>query len=157
MHWRCCWAHEIAHVLHRDPIARHRQKRGHPQLVVGLLSGSPDLRCWAVPASTPSCASAGDGTTADAAALAVVHRQYGHVGGADALFGGIAQRTRTVRRRMPAFFSSHPLDRDRLQAITDTAHRQGWRDHGQTTPLPAAFGAWMRDASDRAVKHRDRR
>ena len=150
-------AHEIAHVLHRDPIVGIGRSAAI-QLVVGLLSGSPDLRVLgSAGVYTQLRFSRGMERLADAAALAAVHRQYGHVGGADALFEVLHSERERSGDEMPAFFSSHPLDRDRLQAITDTAHRQGWRDHGQTTPLPAAFGAWMQDASDRAVKHRDRR
>lgn len=145
-------AHEMAHVRHRDPIVGIGQGVAI-QALMGLLVGDPNLA---------ALGSAGLYTqlhytremerTADAAALTAVQGLYGHVTGAGELFRVIqAQRERSGGGDMPAIFSSHPLDRQRLQAMADLAREQGWSGSGQTTPLPVAFDSWMKDAAGRAA------
>ena len=56
---------------------------------------------------------------------------------------------------MPAIFSSHPLDEQRLEAISELARERGWPETGETTPLPAAFGRWMSEAAARAAKAKE--
>jgi predicted Zn-dependent protease len=145
-------AHELAHVRHRDPIVGIGQGVAI-QALMGLLIG--DLGFAAL-------GSAGLYTqlhytremerAADAAALTTVRGIYGHVTGAEDLFRLMqVQRERSGSGEMPAIFSSHPLDRERLQAMADLAREQGWSGAGQTTPLPVAFDAWMKDAASRAA------
>lgn len=145
-------AHEMAHVRHRDPIVGIGQGVAI-QALIGLLVGDPNLA---------ALGSAGLYTqlhytremerAADAAALAAVQGIYGHVTGAEDLFRLIqAQRERSGSGEMPAIFSSHPLDRQRLQAMADLAREQGWSGSGRTTLLPVAFDAWMKDAAGRAA------
>ena len=89
--------------------------------------------------------------TADAAALTAVQRLYGHVAGADDLFEVMhTARENTGAEELPAIFSSHPLDRQRLQAITAAVRANGWRVSGATTPLPAQFATWMEESALRA-------
>jgi predicted Zn-dependent protease len=94
--------------------------------------------------------------TADEAALAAVNRLYGHVGGADDLFEVMHEaRERAGAEELPAVFSSHPLDHQRLQAIADTVRAHGWSDSGATTPLPAQFSAWKQESAERAEARKD--
>ncbi|MCB1727921.1 MAG: M48 family metallopeptidase [Gammaproteobacteria bacterium] len=146
-------AHEIAHVLHRDPIVGIGRGAAI-RLVTGLLLGSPDLAVLgSAGIYTQLHYSRGMERAADAAALRAVHQRYGHIGGAAELFNILrAERERSGGGEMPAFFSSHPLDLDRLQTITATARQQGWHENGQATPLPAAFNDWMQDAAGRAAR-----
>ena len=141
-------AHEIAHVVHRDPIVGIGRGAAI-QVVVGLLLGNPNLGVLG---------NAGIYTqlhfnremerAADAAALAAVDGLYGHVAGADDLFKVMqAERVASGAGEMPAIFSSHPLDRRRLQAIDELSRERGWSTIGQTTPLPPAFAAWMQAAA----------
>ena len=145
-------AHEMAHVEHRDPIVGIGQGVAI-QLVLGVLLGDPNLAVLG---------SAGLYTqlhytremerAADTAALTAVQGLYGHVSGAEDLFKVIhAQRDRPGSGEMPAIFSSHPLDRQRLQAMADLALEQGWSRARQTTPLPVAFDTWMKDAAASAA------
>lgn len=145
-------AHEIAHVQHRDPIVGIGRGAAI-RLVTSLLFGSPDLAVLGqAGVYTQLHYSRGMEGAAVAAALHAVNQLYGHIGGAVELFNILrAERERSGSGEMPAFFSSHPLDRDRMQAILATSRQQGWRDDGQATPLPADFNAWMQDAADRAA------
>lgn len=140
-------AHEVAHVLHRDPIVSIG--RGVAiQTLIGLFFGDVNLG---------ALGNAGIYTQlhygramerkADAAALAVLQRLYGHISGSQALFEIIQEERRTTSGiQIPAVFSSHPLDAERLQAIDRTARVRGWSDQGRITPLPDDFGAWLRTA-----------
>ena len=149
-------AHEMAHVEHRDPIVGIGQGAAI-QVMLGLLIGDPNLAVLG---------SAGLYTQlhytremereADTEALAAVQRLYGHIGGAQDLFNVIrAQRDKSGREEMPAIFSSHPLDEQRLEAISELARERGWSETGETTPLPAAFGRWMSEAAARAAKAKE--
>jgi len=146
-------AHEMAHVEHRDPIAGIGQGAAI-QLALGLLLGDPNLAVLG---------SAGLYTQlhytremereADIEALEAVQGLYGHIAGARDLFNVIhAQRDKSGHEEMPAIFSSHPLDAQRLEAISDLAQERGWSESGATTPLPMAFGRWMGEAAARAAK-----
>ena len=148
-------AHEMAHVEHRDPIVGVGQGAAI-QLVLGLLVGDPNLAVLG---------SAGLYTQlhytremereADTAALAAVQGIYGHIGGARDLFDVIhMQRERSGHEEMPAIFSSHPLDEQRLEAISALARERGWSETGEATPLPAAFRRWLSEAAARAAEAR---
>jgi len=140
-------AHEIAHVLHRDPVA-------------GLGGGLASAATLAMVTGNAGAAGNMLGKAgvltgmeftrrmeeeADRAALAAVAAVYGHVAGADTLFALIAE-TRS-RSRVPdwlgRFTSTHPLDADRIRDIAARAEASGWSTVGETTPLPAGFADWL--------------
>lgn len=145
-------AHEMAHVEHRDPITGIGQGAAI-RLALSLLIGDPNLAVMG---------SAGLYTQlhytremereADAAALEAVNRLYGHIAGARDLFEVIhARRHRSGHDELPAIFSSHPLDAQRLEAISTLARERGWSETGEVTPLPAAFQDWLGEAAARAA------
>lgn len=145
-------AHEIAHVLHRDPIVSIGQGVAI-QILIGLFFGD---------ANFGALGKAGIYTQlhygramergADAAALAVLQRLYGHINGGQALFEVIQEKRRAAGAlQVPAIFSSHPLDAQRLQAIDDLAQANGWSDKGLITPLPDGFTEWLKTAGDEQV------
>jgi len=149
-------AHEMAHVEHRDPIAGIGQGAAI-QLVLSLLVGDPKLAVLG---------SAGLYTQlhytremerdADTEALAAVRGLYGHIAGARELFDVIhTQRDRSGHEELPAIFSSHPLDAQRLEAIGTLARERGWSETGEVTPLPAAFRRWLSEAAARAAEAAD--
>lgn len=146
-------AHEMAHVEHRDPIAGI----GHGvavQLLAGILFGNPDLAVLGSAGIYTQLHFTRDmESEADAEALAALQRMYGHVGGADALFQVIqARRDAAGHAEVPAIFSSHPLDQQRIDAIGALASSNGWSMTGETTPLPAEFGSWLEEAGARAAR-----
>ena len=145
-------AHEIAHVVHRDPIVGIGRAAA-VQLVFGLLLGNPNLSVLGnAGIYTQLHFSREMERDADAAALAAVNAVYGHVAGARDLFLRIrAERERAGVGEPPAIFNSHPLDAQRRRAIAELARRRGWSPDGATTPLPAAFAAWVRASSASAA------
>ena len=148
-------AHEIAHVVHRDPIVGVGRGVGI-QLVLSTMLGNPDLSVLGnAGLYTQLYFNRDMERAADAAALAAVHGLYGHVEGAEALFEVIeAARDRAGDGELPAVFSSHPLDRQRLNAIAKLAEENAWSRSGATTPLPARFADWMK-AAELGVKNGD--
>lgn len=152
-------AHEIAHVLHRDPIA---------SLGGGVASGVALLLLTGNAGSRAASEVLQDAglvtgmsftrrmeTDADVEAVRAVGRLYGHVDGASALFELVAAeraegdaapgRARTWVER---FTGTHPLDADRIAAIDALAAEGGFATDGPVTPLPDGFRRWLR-ASDR--------
>lgn len=83
-------------------------------------------------------------TEADLNALKAVQQIYGHVNGADDLFELFVEyRGEDQARKLDGFFSTHPLDSQRIGAIAQRAHEQGWLVEGEITPLPPAFTDWL--------------
>ena len=143
-------AHEIAHVLHRDPLA-------------GLGGGIASTVALALLTGNAGTGVAGEvlgragvltgmqftrrmERAADERALGAVAGVYGHVAGADALFETIAE-ARESGNRVPdwlgRFTSTHPLDADRIEAIAGQAAAAGWSTAGELTPLPDGFADWL--------------
>jgi len=149
-------AHEMAHVEHRDPIVGIGQGAAI-QVVLGLLFGDPNLAVLgSAGLYTQLHYTREMESEADREALGAVEGLYGHIAGAQDLFNVIhAQRDRSGSGEMPAIFSSHPLDRQRLEAISELARERGWSETGDTIPLPQAFGRWMNEAATRAEKAAD--
>jgi len=128
-------AHEIAHVKLRHPI----KSLGRGMAVsigLSMVTGNTD--------GVQLLGNSGLYTmlhfsrrmerASDAEALSAVYRRYGHLNGARSLFEAIqAERDGDE----PAeFFSSHPLDQDRLAAIEEIAKVNGWPVSGQITEIP---------------------
>lgn len=135
-------AHEIAHVVHRDPIAGIGQGAA-VQLVFGLLFGDPNLAViGSAGLYTQLHFNRSMERAADGSALAAVYGVYGHVAGARALFDTILA-ARSDSGELPAIFSSHPLDRERIEAIARTADERDWPVDGAVTPLPPAYRDWL--------------
>ena len=146
-------AHEIAHIVHRDPIVGVGRGVGI-QLVLSTMLGNPDLSVLGnAGLYTQLYFNRDMERAADAAALGAVHGLYGHVAGAKELFEVIkAERDRVGDGELPAMFSSHPLDQERLDAIAQLAEENAWSRSGTTTPLPASFVDWMKAATPQAEK-----
>jgi len=145
-------AHEIAHVLHRDPIVSIGQGVAI-QTLIGLFFGDANLGALGKAGIyTQLHYGRGMEHAADAAAMAVLQRLYGHINGGQALFE-VIQKKRSAASdfQLPAIFSSHPLDAQRLQAIDDSAQRYGWSNDGPITPLPDGFTEWLKTADDEEV------
>ena len=142
-------AHEIAHVLHRDPVA-------------GLGGGVASAVALAMLTGNAGTGLAGEVLgragvltgvqftrrmehEADRAALGALAATYGHVGGGDALFELIAEKRGESRLPdwLARFTSTHPLDADRIRAMAEIAAAEGWATEGEITPLPAEFDDWL--------------
>ena len=81
---------------------------------------------------------------ADLHGLIAIEKLYGHVDGADDLFAlFMRQRRGPTTDGWEAFFSTHPLDQDRIDALAETANKMGFATEGKLTPLPEDFDDWL--------------
>lgn len=135
-------AHEIAHVLHRDPVVG--AGRGVAMavalsaLTMGMGEGAAGRMISSSALLTGLTFSREQELAADEAALAAVARQYGHVGGAAELFR-IFLQLREGRGEPPKFLATHPLTADRIARIETLARERGWPTEGAITPLDQAL------------------
>jgi len=74
---------------------------------------------------------------ADRFGLALLAAEYGHVSGAEAFFEHLPELGGPLDGELASYFSTHPLNADRLQALRGTAHEMGWELRGERQPLPA--------------------
>ncbi|MFK7855775.1 MAG: M48 family metallopeptidase [Granulosicoccus sp.] len=143
-------AHEISHVLHRDPVAALGGGVVSTVALLGLTGNAGTGMAGRV-LSNAGMVTGMQFTrkmevAADYEALAAVNALYGHVNGAADLFE-LFKKNRGQTGNAPAwaerFISTHPLDDDRIDAITDRAKAEAWQQEGLLTPLPAEFRKWM--------------
>jgi len=142
-------AHEIAHVLHRDPIA-------------GLGGGvASSVALLALTGSTGTAGSvlsnAGVLTStqftrkmeiaADKEALHALFANYGHVYGGAELFRLFSENRGSETDVDPSwlegFLSTHPLDQVRIDNTEQRASNENWPLTGKITPLPSNFKRWL--------------
>lgn len=137
-------AHEIAHVRHRDPIVGIGNALGI-QSAVALLFTDIDASPLNNAGLYTQLAFTRDmEQDADLAALQALMSIQGHVSGAADLFHALQEERRgRGTGEQPAFFSTHPLDEQRIASIARVAREQGWADDRTTTPLPAGFKNWL--------------
>jgi len=132
-------AHEIAHVKHRDPIVS--AVRGLTvYAVLTLVLGQGELDALGhFGLFTVLHFSREMERDADRAALDAVNRLYGHTRGAEELFHVIhAYREEVGEKEGIAFLQTHPLDQERIDAISTRAEEEGWARVGGSTPIPSA-------------------
>lgn len=135
-------AHEIAHVLHRDPVVG--AGRGVAMaialsaLTMGVGEGAAGKMISSSAVLTGLTFSREQELAADEAALSAVAREYGHVSGARELFR-IFQQLREGRGEPPKFLTTHPLTADRIARIDALARERGWSTDRPTQPMPPAL------------------
>ena len=142
-------AHEIAHVLHRDPLAGLGGGVASA-VALALLTGNAGTGVAGEVLGRAGVLSGMSFTRrmereADRAALGALVGLYGHTGGAEALFEMVAAQ-RSERRApdwLERFTTTHPLDADRIAAIAERAAASGWATTGPLTPLPDDFASWL--------------
>ena len=126
-------AHEIAHIKLRHPV--RSLGRG---VVVGI-------------ALSMVSAAVGDSVIenmlGDSGLLTMLHFSRQQESAADATGTGAGRLFELLEAthgtaRPPAFFSTHPVSADRVQALQALAAARGW-PAGKTRPLPAGFPEWL--------------
>ncbi len=145
-------AHEISHVLHRDPVAALGGGVVSTIALLGL-TGSAGTGIAGQVLNNAGMLTSVQFTrkmevAADEAALAAVNALYGHVNGASTLFELFSNaRGKSADGLNPAwlerFFSTHPRDEDRIGSIASIAAENQWQTEGELTPLPADFRRWL--------------
>ena len=138
-------AHEVAHIAHRDPAAA----LGGVvllQILAALVTTSgadlPEELVFGPNALLLSSFSRDAEREADAAALAALAGLYGHVAEAATFFEAVLDLPQP-----PELLSSHPLTRERIDAIAETARERDWPLRGASTPLSPALARLAEAAS----------
>ena len=128
-------AHELGHFEHRDPLERMGRSLVFATLASALGLGSNSSN--GVVSLTGELAALHYGRAqelaADEFALARVVELYGHGGSSLEFFESILESHSD--NRFTAYFSSHPLTRERIDRLLETAKRNGWPMNGPATPL----------------------
>jgi beta-barrel assembly-enhancing protease len=131
--------HEIGHFAARDHI--RALGRG---LVLSLLLQSVGLfgASDAVPGLASDLASRGfardQEREADAFALDLVAKEYGHAGGADGFFGRLPDAKARFGDRAAVWFHTHPLTEARIRALHERAAERSVPLAGELRALPPA-------------------
>lgn len=133
-------AHEIAHILHRDPIAaftRELTVGGALAVFSGFGGSAVSNQLSEISQLATRSFSRAQEEAADAAALAALVNAYGNASGATALFDLFASLE--TERFRPALLSTHPHAADRLRETRHRCAEHGWDMNSKTTPLPLWF------------------
>ncbi len=139
-------AHEVSHVSLRHP-ARGLGSGLAVAIGTAVLPAGTSLqgRLYELGGSiTQMSFSRSMESQADRSALQAIHALYGHVRGAADLFVLFAaQKDAENSRRWERFFSTHPLDEERISAIAELAAASGWSSDGALIALPEGFSEWL--------------
>ena len=128
-------AHELGHFANRDHL-RAMGRAAARQAALGLFGqalGLDSPLTELVEALSERSFSRGQERQADRFALELVAGLYGHVGGATAFFERMADEAGSSTE-VAQFFSTHPLSRDRVDAIEEVAQARGWPLEGALRP-----------------------
>jgi Zn-dependent protease with chaperone function len=74
---------------------------------------------------------------ADRFGLALLAAEYGHVSGAGAFFEHLPEPDGALESGLASYFSTHPVNADRIQALRAAAGEMGWELRGERQPLPS--------------------
>jgi len=140
-------AHEIAHVIERHPIKGFGGSVTSG-LTLSLLSSYAGTAGNFISASsilTGTSFSRTMESDADALAISAINDVYGHVAGADELFRLLMEQKdddEATTHWVEKFTSTHPLDKNRVLAISEAAEKNAWLLDGKLTPLPEVLATW---------------
>jgi Zn-dependent protease with chaperone function len=73
---------------------------------------------------------------ADRFGLALLAAEYGHVAGSEAFFEHLPELDGPLEGAFTSYFSTHPVNADRIQALRAAASEMGWELRGARQPLP---------------------
>lgn len=128
-------AHELGHFRHRD----HIRQLGRGAAIGLFLAGVRTSRGSGISVTLADLTLRGFGrkqeTAADAFALDLVQRHYGHVGESLAFFETLAQAEGDI---IPwaGYLSTHPATADRVSVLRELAAGKGWSGDGDVRPWP---------------------
>ena len=74
---------------------------------------------------------------ADRFGLVLLAAEYGHVSGAEAFFEHLPELDEPPEGALASYFSTHPVNADRIQALHAAASEMGWELRGERQPLPS--------------------
>ena len=131
--------HELGHYAGRD----HLEGLGRGlalALVVGIVSGAGDVSALASLAADMALRGHGrdEERRADVFGLELVHAEYGHVAGATAFFERLPDPGGVISERVAQYLSTHPMSRDRIEALDALAAARGWARSGDLASFEVA-------------------
>lgn len=136
-------AHEIAHVVNRDPIVSVGQNAAISMGMMLLLGSADKGILGSTGLLTQMNFSRDMESHADERGLTAVERLYGHVGGALGLYQVLESISHAEPLSQPEFFSTHPESDTRLKDLAGLIAKNEWQNKLEVTPLPDAFSAWL--------------
>ena len=143
-------AHEISHVVHRDPIAGLGGGLATMMALTALTGSTGTNTIGKLLNRTGSITQTKFGRdmerAADKTALRAVAALYGHVAGASELFRVLQNQHSSDAQNdwYAAFTATHPLNENRIKSIEEMANENQWDNTGVVTPLPADFHDWLK-------------
>lgn len=136
-------AHEMAHVIHRDPAEAMggRMLVGVALSVLSFATGADSLASIINPASslTLMTFSREAEARADALGVKLVARAYGHVDGTEEVFVRLKAVEDKLPISVPEFMNTHPETAGRIKALEEFSEAEGVPLRGKLTPLPAVL------------------
>ena len=136
-------AHEIAHVVNRDPIVSVGQNAAISMGMMLLLGNADGGVLGSTGLLTQMNFSRDMESHADKKGLKAVEYIYGHVSGALGLYQVLDSISHAEPLSQPEFFSTHPKSDTRLEDLADLIEKNGWQQKQKITPLPNAFSTWL--------------
>ena len=131
--------HEVAHVKYRHPI----KSLGRGVLVsiaMASIVGTDAQVLGDAGMLTILKFSRDMETQSDEEAMHTLHTLYGHLNGGATLFQVFHDMRVEMNSEEPSeFFSTHPLDVNRIQNFSVVAQEKNWSEIGELTPLPNFF------------------
>jgi Zn-dependent protease with chaperone function len=128
-------AHEIGHFRNRDHMRGIGRGVAFAVVLGSLGLGTSSAASQVAMLSGGLAARAFDRSqerNADRFALEIVAQEYGHVAGAQDFFGRAVASPGPVANRIAPYFSTHPLNEDRTNALEVLARERGWSNEGET-------------------------
>lgn len=132
--------HEIGHVKYRHPIKSFG--RGVAvSIAMTTITGSTDSQVLGEAGLLTILKFSREmELQSDEEAMQTLHKLYGHIdGGADLFKIFQDMRFLTEEDEIPEFFSTHPLDQNRIDNFSIVAQENNWKELGKLTPLPDFF------------------
>ena len=140
-------AHEMAHVKHRDPIRSMGQKVAISAGVKAMLGYSNIGLLGNAGLYTQLHFSREMETRADEEGMRAMHQAYGHIEGALDLYSILKALSEEHSLLQPiAFFSTHPLDDQRVANLNKLVEVEGWfleKGTNKIIELPEGFRGWL--------------
>lgn len=132
--------HEIAHVKYRHPI-KSLGRGIAVSIAMTAIMGSTDAQTMGDAGMlTVLKFSRKMEQRSDEEAMHTLQSLYGHLNGGARLFEIFHEMRTEMGEDEPAeFFSTHPLDENRIKNFSTVAGKKGWKETGKLTPLPDFF------------------